>query len=130
YDRSFRKNVINKFDDGLSTFNIYNISPKELREFAEQYYADKAKNIHQLISLDDPLYAVSGQRGFFTIGEVKYVNTNTDFPGLRELINDIPDDILREYQDLAIQYTISTEKGGIDQFLFDVSGVKMELIQK
>ena len=130
YDRSFRKNVINKFDDGLSTFNIYNISPKELREFAEQYYADKAKNIHQLISLDDPLYAVSGQRGFFTIGEVKYVNTNTDFPGLRELINDIPDDIVREYQDLAIQYTISTEKGGIDQFLFDVSGVKMELIQK
>lgn len=109
---------------------IYDIDPAKLQAFAEDHYADKAENIHQTISLDDPLYAVSGQRGFFTLGEVNYIDTNPDYPGLREIMDDIPDEVVRDFQELAIQYTVSTENGGADQFIYDVLGVDMEFVNK
>ncbi|MYL58034.1 hypothetical protein GLW20_10980, partial [Virgibacillus halodenitrificans] len=86
-DRDFRREIMNNFN--LSRTNpdaIYNLDPKQLETFAKEYYKDKATNVHQLISKDDPLYAVSGARGFFTIGDVKYVDTNPDLPGLRNLM--------------------------------------------
>ncbi|MYL57732.1 hypothetical protein GLW20_09460, partial [Virgibacillus halodenitrificans] len=86
-DKKFNKAVRENFSIPLSDFDaIYNLDPKQLETFAKEYYKDKATNVHQLISKDDPLYAVSGARGFFTIGDVKYVDTNPDLPGLRNLM--------------------------------------------
>src|SRR5699024_11675823 len=59
--------------------------------------------IHQLISVDDPLYSVSGVRGFFTLGDVEMYDTNPDYPGLRSIMDDIPDDTVKDLQEMAIQ---------------------------
>ncbi|GAB3804261.1 DUF6792 domain-containing protein [Virgibacillus kimchii] len=128
-DIEFRREVSREFSLSLTDPDaIYDIDPTKLQAFAETHYADKAENIHQTISLDDPLYAVSGQRGFFTIGEVNYLETNPDYPGLREIMDDIPDEVVRDFQELAIQYTVSSEKGGTDQFIYDVLGADMEFV--
>jgi hypothetical protein len=128
-DEYFEDKVRKNFGISMSDPDaIYDIDPAKLQAFAEAHYADKAENIHQTISLDDPLYAVSGQRGFFTIGEVNYLETNPDYPGLREIMDDIPDEVVRDFQDLAIQYTVSSENGGVDQFIYDVLGVDMEFV--
>lgn len=109
---------------------IYNLDPTQLQAFATEYYADKADNIHQIISLDDPLYAVSGTRGFFTLGEVEYIDTNPDYPGLREIMDDIPDHIVQDFQELAIQYTLSSKEGGLNAAIHDILGVDKDLISE
>ncbi|WP_405100049.1 DUF6792 domain-containing protein [Oceanobacillus sp. FSL H7-0719] len=109
---------------------IYNLDPTKLEAFAKDYYADKADNIHQVISLDDPLYAVSGTRGFFTLGEVDYIDTNPDYPGLRRVFDDIPDHVIQDFQALAIQYTTASQEGGLDAAIYDILGVDMELVRQ
>lgn len=91
---------------------IYDIKPQRLNDFAMQYYQDKEENIHQIISKDDPLYAASAVRGFFTLGNVTMVDTNPDTPGLRKLMEDIPDDVVKNFQDLAIDFAVGSERGG------------------
>lgn len=131
FDRDFQKKVRERFSISRADPNaIYNLDPTELQSFAENHYADKAENIHQTISTDDPLYAVSGQRGFLTLGDVNYIDTNPGYPGLREIMDDIPDDVVQDFQELAIQYTVSSEKGGINQAMSDILGVDMEFVNE
>ncbi|MFC4024366.1 DUF6792 domain-containing protein [Oceanobacillus longus] len=127
-DFNFQEEVRQNFSIPRTDPNaIYNIDPQQLRTFAENYYADKAKNIHQLISEDDPLYAVSGVRGFFTLGEVDYYDTNPDFPGLRTLMDDIPDPVIKDFQELAVQYTVSSQRGGMQAAIQDILGVDLKV---
>ncbi|MFC4024368.1 DUF6792 domain-containing protein [Oceanobacillus longus] len=114
----------------IDPYAIYNIDPQQLRTFAENYYADKAENIHQLISEDDPLYAISGVRGFFTLGEVDYYDTNPDFPGLRTLMEDIPDPVIKDFQELAVQYTVSSQRGGMQAAIQDILGVNLKVFDE
>lgn len=130
-DTNFRFKIMEHFS--ISKANpdtIYTLDPKQLEAFATEYYADKADNIHQIISLDDPLYAVSGARGFFTLGEVDYIDTNPDYPGLREILDDIPDHVIQDFQELAIQYTLASNEGGLDAAIYDILGVDMSLVRE
>lgn len=127
-DSQFRAEILDKYNITTDPDAIYNLDPTQLEAFAKDYYADKADNIHQVISLDDPLYAVSGTRGFFTLGEVEYIDTNPDYPGLRRVLDDIPDYIIQDFQALAIQYTTASQEGGLDAALYDILGVDMDLV--
>lgn len=130
-DTGFAKELNKRFSIQTNDFHaVRNLDPKQLEAFATEYYADKAENIHQTISLDDPLYAVSGARGFFTLGEVDYIDTNPDYPGLREVMDDIPDHVIQDFQELAIQYTLSSKEGGVDAAINDILGVDMDLIRE
>ncbi|HLS08452.1 DUF6792 domain-containing protein [Lentibacillus sp.] len=125
-DREFRQAVSNEFSL-TSRDEIYNLNPDRLKAFAQNYYKDKSQNIHQIISEDDPLYAVSGVRGFFTLGDVQMVDTNTDYPGLRSIMDDIPDDVVKDLQELAIQYTTASNQGGSDAAIQALTGVNMSI---
>lgn len=130
-DENFRSKVNYHFSLSLANPDaIYELDPQDLREFAESHYKEKANSIHQTISLDDSLYAVSGVRGFFTIGDVHYIDTNPDYPGLRELMDEIPDEVVRNFQELAIQYAVSSEKGGVNQAVYDILGVDMDFVKQ
>lgn len=127
----FRETVQSKFSiSPIDPNAVYDIDPNKLRQFAEAYYKDKAKNIHQVISEDDPLYAVSVARGFFTLGNVEIMDTNPDYPGLRSLIKDIPDEVIKDFQELAIQYTTASNQGGIKTVMHDILGVNMDVVNK
>ncbi|WP_085992901.1 DUF6792 domain-containing protein [Oceanobacillus senegalensis] len=130
-DDKFRQAVRQEFS--ISMYNsmaVHDLNPEKLQTFAEEYYSDKAENIHQLISRDDPLYAVSGTRGFFTLGEVNYIDTNPDYPGLREAMDDIPDDVIKDFQDLAIRFTIASNNGGTDAALHELLGVDVGVLEE
>ncbi|MCG1028574.1 hypothetical protein J5S49_09740 [Virgibacillus halodenitrificans] len=130
-DRDFRREIMNNFNFSRTNPDaIYNLDPKQLETFAKEYYKDKATNVHQLISKDDPLYAVSGARGFFTIGDVKYVDTNPDLPGLRNLMDEIPDEVIKDFQELAIDYTVASKKGGTNAAIQEILGVNMDLVNE
>lgn len=127
----FRETVQSKFSiSPIDPNAVYDIDPNKLRQFAEAYYKDNAKNIHQIISEDDPLYAVSVARGFFTLGNVEIIDTNHDYPGLRSLIEDIPDEVIKDFQELAIQYTTASNQGGIKTVMHDILGVNMDVVNK
>ncbi|GGB32110.1 hypothetical protein F3157_21740 [Virgibacillus dakarensis] len=130
-DNELKKRVEEKFS--ISTTDpdaIYNIDPEKLRAFAENHYKGKAKNIHQIISEDDPLYAVSGVRGFFTLGDVRPIDTIPGYPGLRSIMDDIPDDVVKDLQELAIQYTVSSQNGGANAAIQDLLGVNMDVVNQ
>src|SRR5690625_602234 len=110
--------------------NIIHIDPKALEKIAQDFYKDKAKNIYQDISLDDPLYAVSGIRGFFSIGHIEAHDTNKNLPGLRELVDQINDDDIKMIQKLAIEYSIASKAGGMEQVLKDLVGIDLEFVEK
>ncbi|BAC13247.1 hypothetical conserved protein [Oceanobacillus iheyensis HTE831] len=120
---------VNKEFPIFSDADIYDIPPQELHDFARDYYSDKEKNITQLISEDDPLYAVSGIRGFLTLGSVQYINTNPTLPGLREIVDDIPDDIIVSFQKMAIDYAIAAEQGGMNAGIEKLLGVNPSLFE-
>ncbi|MFJ6413698.1 DUF6792 domain-containing protein [Terribacillus saccharophilus] len=124
-DRRFNAAVRNKFT--LSTNDdVYNLSPQDLHDFAMDYYEDKADRIDQVISTDDPLYAVSVVRGFFTLGSITMVDTNPDVPGLRELIADIPDNVIRDFQELAIDFAVASNEGGTNEGVKELIGIDVE----
>ncbi|NBJ71423.1 MULTISPECIES: DUF6792 domain-containing protein [Clostridia] len=131
-DIEFENAVKRHFSLSLSEDHsaIYDIDPNQLRQFAENHYKDKAKNIHQIISKDDPLYAASAVRGFFTLGNVEMVDTNPDYPGLRSLIEDIPDEVIKDFQELAIQYTTASNQGGVNAAIEEILGVNMDVVNK
>ncbi|WP_405100053.1 DUF6792 domain-containing protein [Oceanobacillus sp. FSL H7-0719] len=110
-DKYFAEKLNKRFSIPVTDeYAIYNLDPTKLEAFAKDYCADKADNIHQVISLDDPLYAVSGTRGFFTLGGVKYIDINPDYPGLRRVFDDILDHVIQDFQTLAIQYTTVSQE--------------------
>lgn len=112
-----------------NTLSLANISEKDLIYQAKIFYKNKAKNIHQTISLNDPLYAISGQNGFFTLGEVDYINTNPKYPGLRDIIDKIPNSNVADVRNFAIKYTLIKENdGNLDEFIKDVTGFDISIL--
>ncbi|KAA6449416.1 DUF6792 domain-containing protein [Bacillus swezeyi] len=114
-------------------FNVIKISeiPKnELKKAITKYYNDKGvtANITQRISEDDPLYGVSGKADFITFGEVKKTDTNADVKGIRNIIDQIPDDQVRGIQKYWQQYGAAYQKGGLNGFLKEATGIDVELI--
>src|SRR5699024_5397812 len=129
--QEFEKSVNREFSITPSDPNaVYNIDPDKLKAFAKDFYKDKGENIHQLISVDDPLYAVCGLLGFFTLGDVEMYDTKPDYPGLHSIMDDIPDDTVKDLQEMAIQYATVTKGGDIDAGIKELTGVNMELLNK
>lgn len=124
FNTDFRFNDAVKNEFSFNTDDeVYNLSPQDLHDFAMTYYEDKADKIDQVISTDDPLYAVSVVRGFFTLGSITMVDTNPDVPGLRELIADIPDDVIKDFQELAIDFAVASNQGGTNEGIKELIGI-------
>lgn len=124
-DIHFYEAVRNKFsirDD----MEIYDIEPQKLHDFAMQYYDEKSHNINQIISKDDPLYAVSVVRGFFTLGGLTLVDTNPEVPGLREMMQGVPDEVVKDFQDLAIDFAIASNNGGTNKGVKELIGIDLD----
>ncbi|WLR61489.1 DUF6792 domain-containing protein [Guptibacillus hwajinpoensis] len=129
-DKEFRNEVANKFSLNIKNPDaIYNIDPKALEAFTKDYYSQKANRVHQTISYDDPLYGASGVRGFVTLGDVDMIDTNPTYNGIRELVDEIPDHVMEDFQQLAINYTDASKKGGNDQVLKALVGFDPDLLE-
>ena len=111
-------------------FAIYQIDPEKLKEFTIDYYdkTGRTKNIHQLISLDDPLYGASGVRGFFTVGEVEHIDTNSTTKGIRTIMDQLPDEEVIHLQKLAIAYTIASDEG-FEKGIQELTGFNLPLFE-
>jgi hypothetical protein len=109
--------------------DIYEIPTNELAEFTKEFYADAPVKIHQYISEDDPLYAVTEKAGFVTFGDVTKVDTKLETDGIKELVDDIPDDVIASFRDLAIDYADADNKGGVNEVVYQLLGVKMEYLE-
>ena len=111
-------------------FAIYKLDPVKLRKFTEEYYEKEGntKGIHQLISTDDPLYGISGARGFFPVGTVEKVDTNTERPGIRDIFDQLPDAEVAHLQQLAITYTVA-EKVGTTNGLKELTGLDISIFE-
>ncbi|MBN8435082.1 hypothetical protein JF536_13375 [Priestia flexa] len=115
---------------GASSEEVYSIPPNELKTFAEAYYKEKGTVIHQVISSDDPLNALANIRGFFTLGDVTMIDTNPDKPGLKAIIDKIPDSEVKSLQDFALVYAEGFQNGGNNQGIEDLTGVNMDVVDK
>lgn len=130
-DPKFNKVLRSKYPElKIDPDFIYDLPPDDIKKIAEEFYADKAGNIYQDISLQDPLYAVSGTRGFFELGHVEYHETSDAHNGLRKMVDKIPDDVVAALQKLAIDFTVSNEDGSMKEVLQDLTGVDMDVIEK
>ncbi|MFT0802704.1 DUF6792 domain-containing protein [Bacillus swezeyi] len=110
--------------------DLSTIPKDKLKKAITKYYNDKGvtANITQRISEDDPLYGVSGKADFITFGEVKKTDTNADVKGIRNIIDQIPDDQVRGIQKYWQQYGAAYQKGGLNGFLKEATGIDVELI--
>lgn len=129
-DVKFRQAINREFSIGANPDDLFSVSPEKLKVFTENYYQDMTTGIHQLISEDDPLYAGSGARGFFTVGDVTMVDTNPEMSGLRSMVDSVPDDVIADFQQLAVQYSLAFEKGGSPRGIQDLTGVNISVIDK
>ncbi|UIR31989.1 hypothetical protein LZP85_09585 [Priestia flexa] len=130
-DFEFRDEVNKKFNISLADSKaIYSLPQDELKTFAEAYYKEKGTVIHQVISSDDPLNALANIRGFFTLGDVTMIDTNPDKPGLKAIIDKIPDSEVKSLQDFALVYAEGFQNGGNNQGIEDLTGVNMDVVDK
>lgn len=130
-DDNFSRKLEKEFPELLiDSSRIIDIPPEELKRVAEEFYADKAGNIYQDISLQDPLYAVSGKRGFFELGHVEYHETSDAQSGLRKMVDKIPDDVVAALQKIVVDFTVSSQTGSMKEVLQDLTGVDMDVIEK
>lgn len=130
-DFEFREAVKEKFNISLADSKaIYSLPQDELKTFAEAYYKEKGTVIHQVISSDDPLNALANIRGFFTLGDVTMIDTNPDKPGLKAIIDKIPDSEVKSLQDFALVYAEGFQNGGNNQGIEDLTGVNMDVVDK
>lgn len=130
-DDTFRKEVNKQFSLSRNDYlAIYKLDPVKLRVFTEEYYDKEGntKGIHQLISTDDPLYGISGARGFFPVGTVEMVDTNTERPGIRDIFDQLPDSEVAHLQQLAITYTVA-EKVGSANGLKELTGLDISIFE-
>jgi hypothetical protein len=100
-----------------------------LAAFTKDFYSDSPVKIHQIISTDDPLYAVTEKAGFVTFGDVEMIDTNPEVAGIKELIDDIPADVIASFRDLAIDYSVADNKGGVNEVASQLLGVKLEYLE-
>ncbi|MCG7314663.1 DUF6792 domain-containing protein [Priestia flexa] len=130
-DFEFRDEVNKKFNiSSADSKAIYSLPQDELKTFAEAYYKEKGTVIHQVISSDDPLNALANIRGFFTLGDVTMIDTNPDKPGLKAIIDKIPDSEVKSLQDFALVYAEGFQNGGNNQGIEDLTGVNMDVVDK
>lgn len=108
---------------------IYDLDPSELHDFAQEYYKDKIPVVNHRISTDDPLYALNTARGFFQLGNVQYIDTNPDYPGLHSIMSKIPDDIVKDVQAIAIDYATASNIGGSKDGIRAITGIDMDTIK-
>ncbi|GGA40881.1 DUF6792 domain-containing protein [Psychrobacillus lasiicapitis] len=127
----FRQEVNKQFSLNRNDYlAIYKLDPAQLRNFTEEYYEKKGntKGIYQLISTDDPLYGISGARGFFPVGTVEMIDTNTERPGIRDIFDQLPDSEVAHLQQLAITYTVA-EKAGSANGLKELTGLDISIFE-
>lgn len=130
-DFGFREAVKEGFNISSTDYKaIYSLPQNELKTFAEAYYKEKGTVIHQVISSDDPLNALANIRGFFTLGDVTMIDTNPDKPGLKAIIDKIPDSEVKSLQDFALVYAEGFQNGGNNQGIEDLTGVNMDVVDK
>ncbi|MFJ5770916.1 DUF6792 domain-containing protein [Psychrobacillus sp. NPDC093180] len=130
-DNAFRQEVNKQFSLNRSDlFAVYKLDPVKLRAFTEAYYEKEGntKGIHQLISTDDPLYGISGARGFFPVGTVEMVDTNTERPGIRDIFDQLHDSEVAHLQQLAITYSVA-EKAGSTNGLKELTGLDISIFE-
>ncbi|UZW65273.1 hypothetical protein OC195_13940 [Priestia flexa] len=130
-DFGFREAVKEGFNISSTDYKaIYSLPQNELKTFAEAYYKEKGTVIHQVISSDDPLNALANIRGFFTLGDVTMIDTNPDKPGLKAIIDKIPDSEVKSLQDFALVYAEGFQNGGNNRGIEDLTGVNMDVVDK
>ncbi|MES9688699.1 DUF6792 domain-containing protein, partial [Bacillus sp. JJ353] len=114
----------------FNAIKISEIPKNQLKKAIVKYYNDKGvtANITQRISKDDPLYGVSGKADFITFGDVKMTDTNPDVKGIRNIIDQIPDEEVRSIQKYWRQYSGAYQKNGLNGFLKEAAGIDLELI--
>lgn len=120
--------------------NEFNISNKEdLREavpvedfevFTEEFFKDKANGIHQIVSADDPLNGLTPfVPGMVELGRIEVVDTNPDVSGIKELAKDIPPEVIKDVQDLALIYAKADNAGGTKEVAKQLFGVNMDYLK-
>lgn len=130
-DVQFSKAVQEKFNINDYDYKaIYSLPQDEIKNFTKVYYKERAKSVHQDISSDDPLNATANTRGFVTLGDVTMIDTNPDKPGLKAIIDKIPDSEVKSLQDFALVYAEGFQNGGNNQGIEDLTGVNMDVVDK
>jgi hypothetical protein len=128
YDIDFY-NEVNKHFGLRNNDGVYDIPPSELAEFTKEYYKEAPVKIHQYISEDDPLYAVTEKAGFVTFGDVTMVDTKLETDGIKALVDDIPADVIASFRDLAIDYSDADNNGGVNEVIYQLLGVQIEYLE-
>lgn len=129
-DREFQKAVSDEFDVRLKDELRDTVPADEIEEFTKNYYKDKSEDIHQIISSDDPLNGLTTYvPGIVEIGEVEVYDTNPSVPGIGELAKDIPPEVIRDVQDLALIYAKADNAGGTKEVANQLFGVNMDYLK-
>lgn len=132
-DATFRAKVNKEFSiDYGDERKVYDVNPDQLESFALSYYGKKGANVHQLISSDDPLNAISSNtRGFFTLGDVTVIDTDAEHPGLQSLMGKMPDSEVADLQKIAIEYAdMYGSNASNNEIIQKLTGVNMDLVTK
>lgn len=126
----FRKKLFKHYplieDDFIK---IYDIDSTELKKHAEEFYKDKADNIFQIVSENDPLYAARFYPGFFSLGQLESYQTNKDVSGLSELFRQIPETYFQKIQQLAVHYTTHSDEGW-ESALYEMMGLDFDVLNE
>ncbi|MED3962820.1 DUF6792 domain-containing protein [Niallia taxi] len=117
------------------TFNKYDcldsVPAEELKAEIIKYYENKGvtAQITQRISWDDPLYGVSGKGDFITFGEIQMTDTNLQVEGIRNIIDSIQDEDVRNVKHYLQKYTDAYQQGGLNGFVKASTGIDIDLIE-
>ncbi|MGG1593238.1 DUF6792 domain-containing protein [Terribacillus saccharophilus] len=49
--------------------------------------------------------------------------------GIKNLVDDIPDDVIASFRDLAIDYSVADNKGGVNEVASQLLGIKLEYLE-
>lgn len=128
-DDDFKEHLIEEYprlknDDR----EIEKIEPKELEKIAIDFYEDKAGNIQQVLSENDPLYALGAYPGFFELGSVETYITNENVLGLRDSIDGIPLEFFRLIQKESIDFTLRAQAIGWEATISEAIGVDINIL--
>ncbi|WP_336883188.1 DUF6792 domain-containing protein [Priestia koreensis] len=131
FDNAFAEKVNEKF--GITGANrskqVYKLPPESLKAFTSSYY--DAQNIHQDISNMDPLNAGSDLRGFVPLGDINFIDTDPNHPGIKSLIDKIPDKDVVDLQKIAIEYAeMSEKKVSTNEMIQKLTGIDMSVVSK
>lgn len=123
-DENFKNYLTDKFPIlATDRDKIIDLNTDELKQHAINFYKDKAQNIEQDFSKQDPLYGVKDFRGFFPLGKETVHETNANYPGISDMFGKIDDDYLQQLQKIAVIYTKGSEKGDKMHVVDELLGV-------